>query len=72
MSVPVTITITGCESMKILEQALNLARNFKPMDEQHKMAVLQKAAPAAMAGDFEKYKTSHNFDGTINNPQWLG
>ncbi len=72
MSVPVTVTITGCDSMKILEQALTLARNFKPMDHQQKVAVLAKAAPAAMAGAFEKYKTSHAFDGTIGNPQWLG
>src|SRR5580698_9328665 len=33
MSVPVTVTITGCDSLPILEQALSLARNFKPLDE---------------------------------------
>jgi predicted aldo/keto reductase-like oxidoreductase len=72
MSVPVTVTITGCDSMEILNQALNLARNFRPMDDHQKIAVLAKAAPQAMAGQFEKYKTSHAFDGTIGNPQWLG
>src|SRR3984885_12198665 len=45
MSVPVTMTITGCESMANLEQALSVARNFKPLDEQQKIAVLQKTAP---------------------------
>jgi len=25
-----------------------------------------------MKGEFELYKTSHNFDGTVHNPQWLG
>jgi predicted aldo/keto reductase-like oxidoreductase len=72
MSVPVTVTITGCESMANLEQALGVARNFKPMDAQQKMAVLQKTAPVAMAGKFEAYKSSHIYDGTVNNPQWLG
>ena len=72
MSVPVTVTITGCDSMQILQQALKLARNFRPMDEQQKITVLAKAAPQAMAGQFEKYKTSHMFDGTIGNPKWLG
>jgi hypothetical protein len=72
MSVPVTVTITGCDSMKVLDQALSLARNFKPMDAQQKMAVLEKAAPASTAGAFEQYKTTNNFDGTIKNPQWLG
>jgi predicted aldo/keto reductase-like oxidoreductase len=72
MSVPVTVTITGCDSMPILEQVLNLARGFKPMDVQEKMAVLQKTASAAVAGEFEKYKTSNSFDGTVHNPQYLG
>jgi hypothetical protein len=72
MSVPVTMTITGCESMANLEQALGVARNFKPMSEQQKLAVLQKTAPVSDAGRFEDYKSSHIYDGTINNPQWLG
>ena len=72
MSVPVTMTITGCDSMKILEQALGVARNFKPMDAQQKLAVLQKTAPVGGDGKFEAYKSSHIYDGTFNNPQWLG
>src|SRR6202522_3174083 len=42
MSVPVTVTITGWDSVRILDQALGVARNFKPMDEQQKNAILQK------------------------------
>ncbi|MGB0124424.1 MAG: aldo/keto reductase [Silvibacterium sp.] len=72
MSVPVTMTITGCESMANLEQALGVARNFKPMDEQQKIALLQKTAPISAAGQFEDYKSSHMYDGTFHNPQWLG
>jgi uncharacterized protein len=72
MSVPVTVTINGCESMANLEQALSVARNFKPLDEHQKIAILQKTAPIAMAGRFEAYKSSHIYDGTFSNPQWLG
>jgi predicted aldo/keto reductase-like oxidoreductase len=72
MSVPVTVTITGCDSLQILEQALGVARNFKPLDEHQKMAILQKTAPAAMAGKFEGYKSTQIFDGTTSNPHWLG
>jgi uncharacterized protein len=72
MSVPVTVTITGCDSMQILEQALGVARNFKPLDVQQKIALLQKTAPVAKAGEFEAYKSSQIYDGTGNNPQWLG
>jgi predicted aldo/keto reductase-like oxidoreductase len=72
MSVPVTLTITGCESMANLEQALGVARNFKPMSVEEKLAVLEKTAPVATAGKFEDYKSSHIYDGTYQNPQWLG
>jgi predicted aldo/keto reductase-like oxidoreductase len=72
MSVPVTVTITGCDSMSVLQQALGVARNFKPLDQQQKMAILQKTAPVGDAGKFEAYKSSHIYDGTFNNPQWLG
>src|ERR1700677_2289114 len=72
MSVPVTVTITGCDSMTVLQQALGVARNFKPLDEQEKIAILQKTAPVGMQGKFEAYKSSQIYDGTANNPQWLG
>lgn len=72
MSTPVTVTITGCDSMAILEQALGVARNFKPMEDAQKVAVLRKTAAVGGDGKFEAYKSSHIYDGTINNPQWLG
>jgi predicted aldo/keto reductase-like oxidoreductase len=72
MSVPVTVTLTGCDSLRILDQALGVARNFKPLDEQQKIAILQKTAPVGTAGKFEAYKSSIIYDGTTNNPQWLG
>jgi hypothetical protein len=34
--------------------------------------LLAKTAKAAEGGKFELYKTSHHFDGTFANPQWLG
>jgi uncharacterized protein len=72
MSVPVTVTITGCDSMDVLEQALGVARNFKPLDVEQKIAILQKTAPIAMSGKVEAYKSSTIYDGTTSNPQWLG
>jgi predicted aldo/keto reductase-like oxidoreductase len=72
MSVPVTVTITGCESIANLEQALGVARNFKPLNIEQKIAILKKTAPFAQEAKFEDYKSSHIYDGTYNNPQWLG
>jgi predicted aldo/keto reductase-like oxidoreductase len=72
MSLPVSLTITGCDSMQILNQALALARNFQPMPHEAMTALLAKTSNAAVAGHYEKYKTSNMFDGTIHNPQYLG
>jgi predicted aldo/keto reductase-like oxidoreductase len=72
MHLPTSVVITGCDSMPILEQALQAAQSFRPMNEKEVATLLAKTAPAAMAGKFELYKTSHEFDGTYQNPQWLG
>jgi predicted aldo/keto reductase-like oxidoreductase len=72
MNLPTSVVITGCDSMKILEQALDAARTFKPLSRQEVTAMLAKTAEVAKNGQFELYKTSHNFDGTYHNPQWLG
>jgi len=72
MNLPTSVVITGCDSMEILQQALHVARSFQPMDSSQVAALLAKTARAAEAGQFELYKTSHQFDGTYANPQWLG
>src|SRR5947208_5394402 len=72
MNLPTSVVITGCDSLPILQQAVHAARAFQPMDSSHIAALLAKTAKAADAGEFEVYKTSHHFDGTVANPQWLG
>ena len=72
MSLPTSVVITGCDSLTILQQALQAARTFRPMNSSQVDALLAKTAKAAEAGQFELYKTSHQFDGTYANPQWLG
>ncbi len=72
MSLPTSVVITGCDSMAILRQAIDVARNFRPMTDEQRTALLARTAPVAGDGRFELYKTSHRFDGTWLNPQWLG
>ena len=72
MNLPTSVVITGCDSVGILQQALNAARTFQPMDSSQVAALLARTATAAEAGQFELYKTTHQFDGTVANPQWLG
>ncbi|GMU06036.1 aldo/keto reductase [Corallococcus caeni] len=72
LSLPVSVVITGIDSQERLQQALTAARTFKPLSEKDVQALLAKTKDAARDGAFEKYKTSHHFDGTVQNPQWLG
>jgi predicted aldo/keto reductase-like oxidoreductase len=72
MNLPTSVVITGCDSLKILQQALDAARSFQPMGKEEVAALLAKTEKAAQSGEFEMYKTSHHFDGTYQNPQWLG
>lgn len=72
MNLPTSVVITGCDSMRILQQALDAARSFKPISKEEIASLLSKTASAAAQGKFEQYKTTHNFDGTYHNPQWLG
>jgi predicted aldo/keto reductase-like oxidoreductase len=72
MNLPTSVVITGCDSLPILQQALQAARSFQPMNASEVSALLARTAKAAEAGKFELYKTSHHFDGTFANPQWLG
>src|ERR1043165_1579472 len=72
MNLPTSVVITGCDSLPILEQALTAARTFQPLDNSKVAALLAKTESAAKAGEYEKYKTSIQFDGTTQNPEWVG
>ena len=72
MDLPTSVVITGCDSIDILHQAVEAARSFRPMSSTEVAALLAKTDVAAKNGEFERYKISHDFDGTYQNPQWLG
>ncbi len=72
LNLPTSVVITGIEKMEILEQAIQAAKTFKPMNQAQVAALLAKTKTAAMTGKFEKFKTDSKFDGTAKNPKWLG
>jgi aryl-alcohol dehydrogenase-like predicted oxidoreductase len=72
LNLPTSTVIAGMDRMEILEQDLEAVRTFKPLTTEEVAALLAKTAPAAAAGKFEKFKTTTEFDGTAQNPQWLG
>src|SRR5271154_6721592 len=57
MNLPVSVCITGCDSMEILNQGLTVARNFQPLAQAQVEAILAKTEVAAADGFFEPYKT---------------
>jgi len=72
MSLPTSVVITGCDSMRVLEQALGAARDFEPLTKAARTALLAKTRQVAQQGNYELYKTSDRFDATSHNPKWLG
>src|SRR6202166_850320 len=71
LNLPPSVVITGCERMAILDQAIEAARTFQPMSPAEVSALLAKTKDAAMTGQFEPFKTTPQFDGTAQNPQWM-
>jgi aryl-alcohol dehydrogenase-like predicted oxidoreductase len=69
---PVSVVITGVDSMPILQQALEAARTFRPLTETQIQSLLDRTKEAASQGKFELFKTTPHFDGTAANPKWLG
>ena len=72
LNLPTSVVITGCDSMEILDQAIEVARDFKPLSQAQVNALLAKTKDAAANGKFELFKTTSIFDSTATHPQWLG
>jgi aryl-alcohol dehydrogenase-like predicted oxidoreductase len=72
MNLPISVMITGIDSLDVLEAALAAARSFKPMTGEQVAALRARTATAAAAGAHERYKTTGRFDGTAHHPEWLG
>ena len=63
MSLPVTTTVSGMDSLALLRKNLKTARNFTPMTKAEKHVYRKKCAPYSSDGRFELYKVSIYFDG---------
>jgi len=72
LNLPTSVVITGMDSLERVEQAVEAARTFKPMSRADIARLVSKTKQAAAQGEFELFKTGTRFDGTANNPQWMG
>ena len=72
LTLPVSVVITGIDNAQVLNQALQAASTFKPLDQTQIASLLARTATAASEGKFELFKTTSHYDGTAQNPKWLG
>jgi aryl-alcohol dehydrogenase-like predicted oxidoreductase len=69
MSLPVATTISGIDSIQVLQQNLAVARNFRPMTPQEMQALRERCAAAAGDGHLEMYKSTMKYDAEIGRHQ---
>jgi predicted aldo/keto reductase-like oxidoreductase len=69
MSLPVATTISGMDSMVVLEQNLKVARGFRPFGEQEMAALRERVRPLAADGRYELFKTTTKYDGKVGREQ---
>jgi hypothetical protein len=69
MSLPVTVTISGMESMEVLKQNLEIAGNFKPLSDHQMTELRNRCRSESGDGHVELFKTTVMYDGKIGREQ---
>ena len=72
MNLPLSVVITGIDSDKIMDQAFDAAKTFKPMTGEQIATMVAKTQPYATEGKYEFFKTTSHFDTTAKHADWLG
>ncbi len=63
MSLPVATTISGMDSIEVLQQNLKIAAGFKPLTAEAMQATRDRVRQFAADGRFELFKTTTKYDG---------
>ena len=69
MSLPVTTTISGIDSLAVLRQNLAIVRGFTPMPPAEMGALRERCAAFAADGHLELYKSTKRYDGGVGREQ---
>jgi predicted aldo/keto reductase-like oxidoreductase len=72
LTLPTSVVITGCETMERLDQAFHAADTFRPLSNEQVTQLLARTKPFADAGRCEPFKVTPFYDGTAQNPKWMG
>jgi uncharacterized protein len=71
MSLPVATTISGMDSLGVLEQNLAIAKGFQPMKPEEMQALRERVRVFAADGRYELFKTTKKYDGEVGREQHL-
>jgi uncharacterized protein len=69
MSLPVTVTISGMDSLGVLKQNLEIVRGFKPISAANMQQLRDRVRPDASDGRWELFKTTKKYDGDLGREQ---
>jgi aryl-alcohol dehydrogenase-like predicted oxidoreductase len=69
MSLPVATTISGMDSLGVLEQNLAIAKGFQPMKPEEMQALRERVKALAADGRYELFKTTKKYDGAVGRQQ---
>lgn len=63
LGLPVSTVISGMDSLEILHKNMAVADDFTPFSEQEHDELLDRARRFAEQGEYEPFKSSHDYDG---------
>jgi uncharacterized protein len=69
MSLPVATTISGVDTMQVLDQNLRVAINFQPLDEKAMQSLRDQCRFVALDGRNELFKMTTKYDGKVGREQ---
>src|SRR6185295_966694 len=69
MSLPVTTTVCGIDSMSVLRQNARIARDFSPMSVEEMASLRARVADVAADGRYELYKSTAKHEGEVGRKQ---
>jgi predicted aldo/keto reductase-like oxidoreductase len=69
MSLPVAVTVSGIDSLKVLRQNLSVARGFEPFGAAEMQEMRTRCASFAVDGRFELYKTTSKHEADVGRKQ---
>ena len=69
MSLPVAVTVTGIDSLKVLRQNIGVARGFQPLRSAEMQQMRARYSSLAVDGRFELYKTTSKHEADVGRKQ---